>query len=128
MMTKRNQCCYCSLVRALKASPVVGHMSYQIIKSITDAFESRQNPQLVRHKLSMTKQEPEESIEDFVYRLKGLAAAGKVADVEATVLDALSNNCRSVELRKHILSKPDIKLTDVIRHRSMLEQFEMPAA
>ena len=98
-----------------------------IINKVAEAFESRQNPQLIRHKLSNAKQEPSEPIGDFVDRLRALAVPGKVADTEAAVMDALAGKCRSLELKKFILSKPDATtLTDIIRYGAMIEQFETP--
>ena len=114
---------------AYTAREDANHPLDDVIRLIGEHFKLQQTPQLARHQLSRAVQEPAESIHDFLQRLERLAAAGGSTDqAETAVLDAVASGCRSLELKKYVLSNPPPTLNDVLRHGRMLEELEVPSS
>ena len=111
-------------VESAYGTEVDTHSLDDMIRIISDQFKTQQTPQLSRHQLTRAQQEPNEPIHDFVARLKRLANAGNVTNVETAVLDAVAGGCRSLELRKFALGHPPPSLNDVLRHGKLLEELD----
>lgn len=95
---------------------------YDDIKGkLTRYFEPMRNKRFERLKFRQAKQEPQESVDMFVSRLKGLARFCEYDKLDDEIIDQLVAFCSASTLRKRILEKKDITLEKVLEIARTLE-------
>lgn len=84
-------------------------------------FEPQRNKRFERLKFRQAKQEPDESIDAFVSRLKYLAKYCEYEDVNDQIIDQLVVFCSSGMLKKKILEKKEITLDRILEISRTME-------
>jgi hypothetical protein len=100
-----------------------GKNEYEHAMSILDNYFTPQvNPFYERHVFRQIRQKPGENLDTFVTRLRQQAKLCEFGSKEdEAICDQIIESCASVELRKRLLEKKDLKLSDVLAAGRALE-------
>lgn len=71
-----------------------------IVKKLTEYFEPQVNEPFERYNFSEAKQDNDESLDNYVSRLRGLAKNCNFTDIEKEIMNQVIRGCKSNELRR----------------------------
>ena len=101
---------------------------YQMAKQrLEEYFAPRKNVDFQIFQFRQATQLPDETIDQFVTRLRKLAATCEFHDVSREVKATIIQNCASKRLRRHALREADISLDNLITKARSLEISEVQA-
>lgn len=93
------------------------------ITSLEKYFAPQLNKRFERHLFRAMKQEDNEPIHEFIFRLKNQAKRSNFVDADDMVIDQVIEGCKSTELRKKLLTD-DLKLNDVMMLGKTIEEVQ----
>jgi hypothetical protein len=97
-----------------------------LIERLTPKFKKATNEKLNKYKLRNTSQRQGESISDYADRLRKLAKCSGLANdaIDSKIVDAMTQGCTSVSLKRYLLHHADAKLDEAIKEGLIIESVE----
>ena len=97
------------------------------VDALTRHFTPRQNTEYQKYEFRHLKQNPGETLEKFVSRLRALAATCEFAEPDSEIKSQVISGCQSQKLRRKGLSEPTWDLTRLIDCGRAIETSDMQA-
>lgn len=97
------------------------------IKLLDDYFLPKVNVAFERHKFRQLSQEPGETIDQFVCRLRQASSGCDFTNVDEAIRDQVVDKCVSNALRRKLLEKEQLALADVLKVSRAFEAVDRQA-
>ncbi|XP_069778269.1 uncharacterized protein [Narcine bancroftii] len=86
----------------------------RLIEIFSSHLEPRSNHRIKRYEFQGLKQEPDESVDNFLTRLKNIAAKCKLKEIQERIVDQLMWGSAHPEVQKALMGKDSLKLAAAV--------------